>query len=234
MVEIGGKDLGLYVISEAANKDFLAQYFKKAKGNLYEGSSNDITDKLEKDGGDSTTDQADLQALVNALKVPDLAERWRRITPLLDVERFAAFAAAEVLMGHHDGYTMDKNGYRVYHDPASGQLVFLPHGLDQLFMKTDEPLIPDWKGMVAKAVLTTPAGQRQYLEKMAALLASGAKPEVMQREIGNLSALIRPALMERNASATKAFDDAVARLRQNVAGRVAFIEQQLKSQAAAK
>ena len=234
VVEIGGKDLGLYVISEAANKDFLAQYFKKAKGNLYEGSNNDITDKLEKDGGDSTTDQADLKALVNALKVPDLAERWRRITPLLDVERFAAFAAAEVLMGHHDGYTMDKNGYRVYHDPASGQLVFLPHGLDQLFMKTDEPLIPDWKGMVAKAVLTTPAGQRQYLEKMAALLASGAKPEVMQREIGNLSALIRPALMERNASATKAFDDAVAKLRQNVIGRLAFIEQQLKSQAAAK
>ena len=234
VVEIGGKDLGLYVISEAANKDFLAQYFKKAKGNLYEGSSNDITDKLEKDGGDSTTDQADLKALVNALKVPDLAERWRRITPLLDVERFAAFAAAEVLMGHHDGYTMDKNGYRVYHDPASGQLVFLPHGLDQLFVKTDEPLIPDWKGMVAKAVLTTPAGQRQYLEKMAALLASGAKPEVVQREIGNLSALIRPALMERNASATKAFDDAVAKLRQNVIGRLAFIEQQLKSQAAAK
>ena len=234
VVEIGGKDLGLYVISEAANKDFLAQYFKKAKGNLYEGSNNDITDKLEKDGGDSTTDQADLKALVNALKVPDLAERWRRITPLLDVERFAAFAAAEVLMGHHDGYTMDKNGYRVYHDPASGQLVFLPHGLDQLFVKTDEPLIPDWKGMVAKAVLTTPAGQRQYLEKMAALLASGAKPEVMQREIGNLSALIRPALMERNASATKAFDDAVAKLRQNVIGRLAFIEQQLKSQAAAK
>ena len=137
-------------------------------------------------------------------------------------------------MGHHDGYTMDKNGYRVYHDPASGQLVFLPHGLDQLFVKTDEPLIPDWKGLVAKAVLTTPAGQRQYLEKMAALLASGAKPEVVQREIGNLSALIRPALMERNVSATKAFDDAVAKLRQNVIGRLAFIEQQLKSQAAAK
>ena len=66
-------------------------------------------------------------------------------------------AAAEVLMCHHDGYTMDKNEYRIYHDPASGQLVFLPHGLDRLFAKADEPLIPDWKGLVAKAVLTTPA-----------------------------------------------------------------------------
>ena len=103
-----------------------------------------------------------------------------------------------------------------------------------MFVKTDEPLIPDWKGMVAKAVLTTPNGQKQYMAKMAALLAAGAKPEAMQREIGNLSALIRPTLVERNTSAAKAFDDAVAKLRQNVAGRVAFIEQQLKSQAAAQ
>jgi len=234
VVEIGGKDLGLYVVSEAANKDFLAHYFKKAKGNLYEGSNNDITDKLEKDGGDSSTDQADLKALATALKEPDLTERWRRAGPLLDVERFASFAAAEVLTGHHDGYTMDKNGYRVYHDPASGQMVFLPHGLDQLFMKANEPLIPDWKGLVAKAVLTTPAGQRQYLDKMAALLAAGAKPETVQLQINSLSALIRPVLVERNAGAAKAFDDAVAKLHSNVTSRAAFIEQQLKSQAAAK
>ena len=234
VVECGGKDLGLYIVSEAANKDFLSQYFKKAKGNLYEGSNNDITEKLEKDGGDSSTDQADLKALANALKEPDLAERWRRLAPLLDVERFASFAAAEVLMCHHDGYTMDKNEYRIYHDPASGQLVFLPHGLDRLFAKADEPLIPDWKGLVAKAVLTTPAGQRQYMEKMAVLLQNGFKPEAVQQQINTLSTLIRPALLERNTSAAKAFDDAVAKLRTTVTSRAAFIEQQLKSQAAAK
>lgn len=230
VVEAGGKDLGLYVVSEAANKDFLSQYFKKTKGNLYEGSNNDITDKLEKDGGDSSTDQADLKALAAVLKESDLSERNRRLGPLLDVERFAAFAAVEVLTGHHDGYTMDKNNYRIYHDPATGQMVFLPHGLDQLFAKSDEPLLPEWKGMVAKAVFGAPAGQRHYLDKMAALLAGGGKAENILRQIDELSTLIRPALAERNGTATKAFDDAVAKLRGSVTGRATFLGQQLKSQ----
>ena len=46
-VEINGRDLGLYVVAEAANKDFLSQYFKKAKGNLYEGSNNDVSGQCE-------------------------------------------------------------------------------------------------------------------------------------------------------------------------------------------
>ena len=175
-----------------------------------------------------------MKALANALKEPDLTERWRRITPLLDVERFAAFAAVEVLTGHHDGYTMDKNDYRIYHDPASGQMVFLPHGLDQLFVKADEPLFPDWKGMVAKAVLTTPAGQRQYLEKMATLLEKSCKPDLLQGRINSLSALIRPVLLERSQGFAKAFDDAVAKLRNSITSRASFIDQQLKSQAVSK
>lgn len=234
LVTVGGKNLGLYVISEAANKDFLTQYFKKTKGNLYEGSNNDISDKLEKDGGDSSTDQADLKAVVAVLKEPDLTERNRRLGPLLDLERFTAFAAVEVLSGHHDGYTMDKNNYRVYNDPATGQLVFLPHGLDQLFSKPDEPLFPEWKGLVAKAVLSTPAGQSRYLDKMSALLAGGAKVEALHRYMDDLAKVIRPALAEADTPGLKAFDDASAKLRENVTRRHAFLTQQLKSQAVSK
>ena len=234
VVEAGGRDLGLYVISEAANKDFLSQYFKKTKGNLYEGSNNDITDPLEKDGGDSSTDQAELKALAAVLKENDLGERSRRLGPLLDVERFAAFAAVEVLTGHHDGYTMDKNNYRIYHDPASGQLVFLPHGMDQLFVKPDEPLFPEWKGLVAKAVFGTPAGQRQYLDKIGTLLSGGAKSETILRQVDEITVLIRPVIAERDAVAAKAFDDAVAKLRANISSRSVFLAQQLKSQAVSK
>lgn len=233
-VEMNGRDLGLYVVAEAANKDFLSQYFKKAKGNLYEGSKNDVSDKLEKDGGDSSTDQADLRALANAIKEPDLAARWKKLTPLLDLERFAAFAAAEVLIGHHDGYTMDRNNYRIYHDPASGQMVFLPHGMDEIFTKTDDPLIPEWKGLVAKAVLTSPTGQRQFLDKMSALLSTTCKAEILLGHVDQLSSLIRPVLAEHDSGATKAFDGEVARFRERIGKRIAFLNQQIKSQAAAK
>jgi len=233
-VEMNGRDLGLYVVAEAANKDFLSQYFKKAKGNLYEGSNNDVTDKLEKDGGDSSTEQADLRALANASKEPDLAQRWKKLATTLDIERFISFAAVEVLIGHHDGYTMDKNNYRIYHDPASDQMVFLPHGLDQLFVKTDEPLIPEWKGLVAKAVLSTPSGQQKYLERMSGLLAGVFKADALQARVKELGAMIRPALAESNSGAAKAFDDAVAKLSERMAKRAAFIEQQLKAAPAGK
>jgi hypothetical protein len=233
-VEINGRDLGLYVVAEAANKDFLSQYFKKAKGNLYEGSNNDITDKLEKDGGDSSTDQADLKALATACKETDLTQRWKKLTTSLDIDRFITFAAVEVLIGHHDGYTMDKNNYRIYHDPASDQMVFLPHGLDQLFAKTDEALIPEWKGLVARAVLSTPSGQQKYLETMSGLVAGAFKADTVQARIRELAALIRPALAESNSGVSKAFDDAVAKLIERVGRRAAFIEQQLKASPAAK
>jgi spore coat protein CotH len=233
-IEINGRDLGLYVVAEAANKDFLSQHFKKAKGNLYEGSKNDVSDKLEKDGGDSSTDQADLRALAQAAKETDLTQRWKKLSALLDLERFISFAAVEVLVGHHDGYTMDRNNYRVYHDPASDQMVFLPHGLDQLFGKADEPLVPEWKGLIAKSVLNAPAGQQRYLERMANLLATAFKTDALQARINELSATIRPALAEASSGQTKEFDEAVAKLREHVARRAAFIDQQLKAQPATK
>ena len=233
-VEMNGRDLGLYVVAEAANRDFLAQYFKKSKGNLYEGSNNDVTDKLEKDGGDDSTEQTDLKSLASAAKESDLTQRWKKLAPVLDIERFVSFAAVEVLLGHHDGYSMDRNNYRIYHDPASGQMVFIPHGLDQLLGKTDEPLIPDWKGLIAKAVLSTPTGQQQYLAQMSKLLATAFKVEAVHARINELAVLIRPAIAERDSSAAKSFDDAVIKLRDNAAKRAYFLEQQLKAQPASK
>ena len=50
-VELNGRKLGLCVLIEAMNKDFLRQYFKNAKGNLYEAYLQDIDQQLDLDGG---------------------------------------------------------------------------------------------------------------------------------------------------------------------------------------
>ncbi len=233
-VRAGGKPIGLYIVAEAANKSFLAQHFKKTKGNLYEGSKNDITDKLEKDGGDDSTDQSDLRALAEVLKEPDMDARWRRATPLLDIERFTAFAAVEVLAGHHDGYTMDRNNYRLYNDPASGQFIFLPHDLDKLFLKADEPLFPEWKGLVARSILSLPAGRKLYLKQMTALMSGAFQPATIQQRITELAAIIRPALSAGDSTALKAFDDSVVQLKAAVAARHAFLAAQLKTSSASE
>jgi spore coat protein CotH len=221
-VELNGRDLGLYSMSEAANKDFLGEYFKKTKGNLYEGDNNDLTDKLEKDGGDDATDQADVKALAAALKEPDLAQRWKRLAPLLDLERFVSYAAVEVMVWHHDGYVMEHNNYRLYHDPGTGQMVFIVHGLDELFEKADGTLTPDFKGLAAKSVFATPEGKKRYAETVARLANELFKAESLAKRVDELAAIARPSL---EASATKAFDSAVASLRDRLTKRVSYVQQ---------
>ena len=221
-VELNGRDLGLYSMTEAANKDFLAEYFKKTKGNLYEGDNNDITDKLEKDAGDDSTDQADVKALAAALKISDATERWKKLGPLLDLERFIAYAAVEVMVWHHDGYVMEHNNYRLYHDPGTGQMVFIVHGLDELFEKADGSLTPDFKGLVAKGVLTTPEGKKRYAETMVRLANEVFKAEPLTKRVDELAAIARPSL---EATATKAFDSAVASLKERISRRVSYVQQ---------
>src|SRR5437763_3675024 len=152
-VELNGRDLGLYVIEEAVNKEFLAKYFSRTKGNLYEGSSADITEKLEKDSGDESLDQKDVKALAAAAKEPDPATRLKKLNSLLDVDRFISLAATEVFTWHRGGYSLDKNNYRIYNDPGTNQMVFIPHGFDQLFGKPKGPLFPEWKRLLAKAII---------------------------------------------------------------------------------
>ncbi len=233
-VELNGRDLGLYVMAEAVNHDFLSHYFKKAKGNLYEGVNSDVGDKLEKDSGNGSDDQADLRALASAAKEPDPTLRLKKLTPLLDIDRFLSFAAVEVMTWHNDGYSMDRNNYRIYHDPGSGQMVFLPHDLDQLFTKTDGPILPEWKGLVAKALLTPPTGQQLYLERMSKLLPTAFKVETLHARLNEMAGVVRPALAERDPNAVKPFDAALAQLRDRIAKRATFIEQQLRALSGAK
>src|SRR5437660_3176044 len=161
-VELNGRDLGLYVVAEAVNKEFLSKYFSRTKGNLYEGSNVDITEKLEKDSGDESQDQKDVKALAAAAKEADPATRLKKLNGLLDVDRFISFTAAEIFTWHRDGYALDRNNYRIYNDPGTNQIVFIPHGFDQLFGKPKGPLFPEWKGLVAKAIISTPEGKAKY------------------------------------------------------------------------
>jgi spore coat protein CotH len=60
LVELNGRKLGLFVLKEAFNQDFLARYFKNTRGNMYglPGGA-DITDPLERVEGDGPLDRAD-------------------------------------------------------------------------------------------------------------------------------------------------------------------------------
>src|SRR5687767_12482274 len=116
-VELNGRDLGLYVVVEAMNKDFLRQHFKSPKGNLYEAYLHDIDGTMDQDNGEDTQ-QTDRVALLEATKITDPAKRWDALQKLLDVDRFISHLVLEMFTSHTDGYALNRNNYRLYHDPV--------------------------------------------------------------------------------------------------------------------
>ena len=191
-VRLNGRDLGLYVVIEAMNKDFLKRQFGTGKGNLYEGYLQDVDGRLEQDNGDDQT-QADVQALRKACAVPDPAERWKRLNSVLDVDRFLSFVAMELLTTHWDGYAIHFNNYRLYHDPGTDKMVFITHGLDWAFRRPNVSIEPPLKSVVVRAVLTTPRGQKLYQERIGKLSTEVFKVPVIIDRMEQALAKIRRA-----------------------------------------
>src|SRR5439155_403236 len=138
LLELNGRLLGLYVLEEGFTEDFLALYFHKTKGNLYEPEQgHDAGEPLRLVSGNGADHQGDLKALAAAAREPDLRQRWQDLQKILDLERFISFMAMEVMTGHRDGYCLARNNFRIYHDLDTDKIIFLPHGMDQLFGKAD-------------------------------------------------------------------------------------------------
>jgi len=163
MVRLNNRKLGLYVLKEAFETEFLRIYFGSAKGNLYDGEFlRDVDQDLSRESGDGRDDHTDLHALREAVNEKDRAVRWEKLNRILDVDKFAAFAALEVMMADWDGYPLNRNNYRLYFRPEDGRGVFMPHGMDQLFDRTYIELDSSWSGSVAWALFDTPEGQKLY------------------------------------------------------------------------
>ncbi|MFO1500778.1 MAG: CotH kinase family protein [Verrucomicrobiota bacterium] len=234
-VLLNGRDLGLYVLTEAFNKQFLAGHFKNADGNLYDGGFlKDVGDGLTKSSGRNPQDKTDLQRLARAAEQPS-TNRMGELRQVLDVDRFITYLAIDIMTCNWDGYAINRNNYRLYHDPDSDQFVFMPHGLDQMFgvmrVSTDMPLFPRMNGLVARAVLQAPEGRQRYRERMTQLLESQFNVEALTNRVHQLAAKIRPGVVESGgANAGRSLDREVNQFCERIADRVAYIRERLGSQ----
>jgi hypothetical protein len=231
LVHLNQRDLGLYVLVEGWNKQFLKQHFKDARGNLYDGGyGNEITNHLELNSGDFPNDWSRLEALGQAAQEPDVSKRLARMGEVLDLDRFLTFVAMEIMLAHWDGYTMNKNNFRVFHDWSSDRLLFLPHGLDQMFgvfrSTPATTITPHMKGLVARAVVETPEGRRRYLERMSQLLTNVFNVEPLTNRVEELAARLGP-LLARNPVALLEFEQGVDRLVARMAQRAQSVARQL-------
>lgn len=192
-VEVDGRDLGLYVLKEAFEKEFLAQHFAQTGGRLYDGGfCQEINEDLELDLGPEPTDRSDLRRVFAAAREPDLARRWQRLSTVLDADRFVSYAALSVFFADWDGYLLNRNNYRIYFNPADQRAVFIPHGTDQLFQRQGIGLFPGWAGAVAQGLLETPEGRKLYVERARTLFTNVFRLERFTAEIRQVAQVLTP------------------------------------------
>ncbi|MBI3414162.1 MAG: CotH kinase family protein [Verrucomicrobia bacterium] len=227
-VELNGRDLGLYVLVEGWDKEFLKRHFKNTKGNLYDGGFiKDVTDELSTNAGENPKDQSDRKALAEAAKESNLTNRLARLEKVLDMDRFLSFLAMDVMLWDWDGYAMNKNNWRLFHDRETGKMVFMPHGLDQMFWKPDGSILPRVEGVVARAVLEVPELRNRYFERMKELKTKWFDAAKLTNRVAEIAVKVRPALAQKDAEQLKSFDKGVADFSEAIVRRGRSLERQL-------
>jgi|GEM_PF-412738 len=228
LVELNGRKLGLYVAVEGLDGSFLARYFKNNNGNLYgQTKACDVTDQIERMDGDEPLDYSDLKALAAAVQEPDASKRLTEIEKTLDVERFLSFMAMEVLLTHTDGYTFNRHNYRIYHDPDTGRMTFLPHDMDQLMKRPALGFLAPARGLVAQAVQNTPELKQRYLSRISYLATNLFIVPRLAARLDQAAAALGPAVAEYDAPTAAAFSNGVAELKARLFNRGALIQRQL-------
>ena len=193
---LNGRNLGLYVLKEGFTEDFLACHFKRVGAELYEpGEGHDIDQHLKRNSVLAPEENREaLKTLAAAAVEPDPARRWQRLEAVLDTDRFSAFMAMEIMLGHRDGYCLARNNFRVYHDLDTGKMVFFPHGMDQLLGTADLPWQPSLAGLVAQAVMATPEGRQRYAAVFSCLFTNVFKAAALTSRVDQLAMELRPVL----------------------------------------
>lgn len=220
-VELNGRRLGLYVLLESINSDFLAQYFNETHGNIYSlGANADITGPLERNGGREETDGAELRALAAAARESDRERLRLQLPKVLDMPRFISFMAVEVLLDHWDGYTRNIKNYTVYHDPETDKIVFMPHDLDQVLRDANAPINPNGvQGIVARAILRHPETRAQYQERFKEVFTHFFVAPVLTRRIDEQLARLAPQLKQYDPDLAQEFVSRAGDLKGRIARR---------------
>jgi hypothetical protein len=154
------------------------------------------------------------------------------LSKVLDTDRFITMIAMEILLCHWDGYAMNRNNYRVFSDKESGKMVFMPHGMDQMFGiggmgSPHTAIFPQMNGMVARTVVGTSEGRSRYRMKLAELRTNILDVAAITNRVQEIAAKIRPVLAELRPGSVNRHQSMVNAFCRNVAIRAQNLDEQL-------
>lgn len=226
-VSFHGKDFGIYVVKEGFEPDFLAHFFKKTDGDLYDGGfCHEIDTNMEKDHGDPA-DRAAIKQLMQACGEGDVKKRWEKLDQILDVDAFLSFMAMESILCHWDGYNFNRNNYRLYLNADSGKFVFFLHGMDQMFGDVNAPVIRDSGSMVGNAVFSNPLWKAAYRDRVEKIYTDVLTAVDWPSRVVEEGKKVQAALAAKNPQLGKDYQGQINSARDRVAQRIAMVGKQL-------
>jgi spore coat protein H len=222
LVELNGRKVGLYVLKEGFDKNWLRRHFPSPEGNLYDGGfCTDIDGELKLDVG-MDTQRRDLKVLAAAM-----AQGYAGVSQVVDIERFCAAAAQQIITADWDGYIRKPNNYRVFL-PTRGKAVFVPHGMDQTWQNPEEPLWQGWGGRLAQIILESSTGKQRTQEL---LWEASQRHFTAAKSVARLDSLAPRLLEALRASGNPAgagnLEGELRGLRERLTHRVAFLRAEL-------
>ncbi len=176
LVTLNDRELGIYVLKEGFTEEFLSAFFKRTDGQLYDGGfCAEIKEKMEMDRGEENN-RAGLLKLCAAFKEPDQAKQFDAISAMVDVDAYLRYLALENIMCHWDGYSFNRNNYRIYEDPETGRFHFILHGMDQMFGDVNFGIQRDPGGNVGAILWRRPEIRERYWAILSDLYEKVIKP----------------------------------------------------------
>lgn len=228
MVELNGRKVGMYLLKEGYDREFLKLYFKDTSGNLYDGGFlTDIDQELElKEGKDIK--RKDLAELAAAARTENNQERLALLEKKVDLDKLYGLWAVEVLCVDWDGYSRNRNNYKVYFDPISKKAVFFGHGKDQMFQNAGDGLLHEWGGLVCRRLFQTEEGRKRYIATLKKVFETQFDLAKINKRVDDHAVRIRDKF---NAEAPRQGDEwfkAMEGYKQNLKARHEYVKAALK------
>ena len=229
-VSVNDEDLGLYVLVEQVDGQFVKRSFQAPRGDLYKPEQ--ISGGLEYRGpaiadypdiGHKWPDQSNHASLLHALQVLDSGST-AEIAEVFEVTGVLTYLAGNVALGSWDCYPMTGHNYYLY-ESVPGRFTMLPWDMNGSLERAHEfTTCSPRHGFLSGKLLRDREHDRQYREILSKFLETAGSGDRLIRRLNTAADLI----------ATVARTEGLDALREDITARAAFIEADLASTASCR
>jgi RNA polymerase sigma factor (sigma-70 family) len=227
------KPLGLYGLVENVDAQFAAERFGSKKVPIFKPVTPDLFNDLGADWSayapiydlKTKATAAQKQRVIDFSRLlthADDAEFNRRVGEFLDLEEFARFLAALVLVANYDSFLTYGQNYYMFLEPRTDRFGFIPWDLDQAWgsfpqfgTSAERERASIWHPWVGRnrlleRVLAVEEFRALYRQQLDRILRTTFSPESLYGRIDEIAGVLRSPLAAESAFRLRLFDQAIS------------------------